>query len=73
MKKPICEFLEKYNNIVSKLENETYRNAYDWVQFNTYYRISEETSAEINKAFNINLIIIDEKATKNGVLESLKE
>ena len=41
-----------YDHLYTKLENEDYRNAYDWVQFNTYYRISEETSAEINKAFN---------------------
>ena len=42
-----------YDHLHTKLENEIYRNAYDWVQFNTYYRIPEDTSAEINKAFNI--------------------
>ena len=52
------EFIKKYDehhpydSLAEKLENEEYREAYDWIQFNTYYRIEDETSYAIAKAFN---------------------
>ena len=50
----IKKYDEKYPNdrLFEKLEHEEYRDAYDWIQFNTYYRVSDETSLAIRKAFN---------------------
>lgn len=49
----IKKYDKKYPNdrLFEKLEHEEYREAYDWIQFNTYYRVSDETSLAIRKAF----------------------
>lgn len=46
-----------YDHLYTKLENEIYREAYDWVHFNTYYRISNE-----NNELTDNIVKLLEKA-----------
>ena len=52
------DFIDKYDkhhpydSLEEKLENEEYRDAYDWIQFNTYYRVDKDSSEKIRKAFN---------------------
>ena len=53
------DFIDKYDkhhpydSLNEKLENEEYRDAYDWIQFNTYYRVDKDSSDKIRKAFNV--------------------
>ena len=41
----------KYVSLSTKLLNHEYAKAYEWIQLNAYYRIDDELSKQINKAF----------------------
>lgn len=71
----------KYVSLTTKLLNVEYAKAYEWIQLNAYYRINDELSKKINKAFktlNANEGIKPNKASTsaneliNYVLEKAK-
>lgn len=52
----IIEYYEKQHPnepLDKRLEDETYREAYEWVQDNSYYKIDDESRKKIDKAFAI--------------------
>lgn len=54
--KKIIERYEKNNpeeTLDERLKNEAYREAYEWIQDNSYYIIDEDIQKEIDKAFSI--------------------
>lgn len=53
------EFIKKYDethtdsSLEAKLQNDEYKNAYDWIKTNTVTRFSKEAYREINNAFKL--------------------
>ena len=65
------EIEHPYETLDVRLQNEDYAEAYDWIQSNAIYRLSEEANTKINAAFKV--FKSDDHITSETVRASVPE
>lgn len=71
------ERAHKYESFESKMENDEFRKAYEWIKFNTYLRFDKQDTNKIKEAFkalnstDINMLPNSSTRTANFVIKEI--